>query len=45
MYKDELINDLKLDTIRMIELTFNDLFLALENVKKNMKIGSISGLE
>lgn len=38
MYKDELINDLKLDTIRMIELTFNDLFLALENVKKNTDI-------
>lgn len=38
MYKDELINDLKLDTIRMIELTFNDLFLALENVKKNADI-------
>lgn len=38
MYKDELINDLKLDTIRMIELTFNDLFLALENVKKNEDI-------
>lgn len=38
MYKDELINDLKLDTIRMIELTFNDLFLALENVKENKDI-------
>ncbi len=38
MYKDELINDLKLDTIRMIELTFNDLFLALENVKQNKDI-------
>lgn len=38
MYKDELINDLKLDTIRMIELTFNDLFLALENIKKNTDI-------
>ncbi len=38
MYKDELINDLKLDTIRMIELTFNDLFLALENIKQNKDI-------
>ncbi len=35
MYKDELINNLKLNTIRMLELTFNDLFKALESIKKN----------
>ena len=38
MYKDELINNLKLDTIRMIELTFNDLFKVLDSIKKDTKI-------
>lgn len=35
MYKDELINNLKLSAIRMIELTFNDLFKAFESIKSN----------
>ncbi len=35
MYKDELINNLKINTIRMLELTFNDLFKALDSIKKN----------
>lgn len=33
MYKDELINYLKLDSIRMIELTFDDLNKAFDSIK------------
>lgn len=33
MYKDELINCLKLDSIRMIELTFDDLNKAFNSIK------------
>ena len=33
MYKDELINNLKLYCIRMIELTFNDLDKAINSIK------------
>lgn len=37
MYKDELINSLKLDSIRMIELTFDDLNKAFNSIKNKQQ--------
>lgn len=37
MYKDELINCLKLDSIRMIELTFDDLNKAFNSIKNKQQ--------